>query len=139
MTHTEIIAVKLFGWEACETPPIETDPNVRWYQKMGSREHLEYVGYRSDDADICGTIYRTVGWPNFADERLKWYSIRQMEDALAKRWLLKQYMLTIDGEFTVKASDPMPGTCITWQSFAMLRATAAQRVEAAVKVLEGQG
>ena len=132
MTYTEIIAVKLFGWEACEAPPIETHRNVRWYQKMGSREHLEYVGYRSDDADICGTINRTVSWPNFADERLKWYWIRRMEDVLAERGLGKTYaqhlVSSLGGLPHDDAFDQVAVPC--------LRATAEQRVAACVKVLE---
>ena len=125
MTPTEIIATRLLGWVRVE--PTRDDPKV-YEHPTGS---TAYVG-----GELDGTGYGPVGgadWPDLTD----YNCIRRMEDALAERQMLKRYMMTLDGEFTVNASDPMPGTCITWQSFAMLRATADQRVEAAVKVLEG--
>ena len=129
MTYTEIIAVKLFGWESIEPKPEKIlGPPSRWYE----------LGNYSTAVDDNG---RAVGWtagnwPDFADGSLRWYWIRRMEDALAERKMLMAYMMALteayDADFS--GEGPLPGTLAMF-----LRATAEQPVEAAVKVLEGQG
>jgi hypothetical protein len=37
MTPTEIIAVKLFGWEPCGAP-LNANPDKKWYRKIDKRE-----------------------------------------------------------------------------------------------------
>lgn len=123
LTPAEIIAVKLFGWKF---EGAGFNFNGKVYSRNGQRANINPDGSRRFDP--------TRYWPEVTD----WNWIRRMEDELAAKGLLEAYMLRLDGEFTVKASEPLPGTCMTWQSFAMLRATVEQRIAAAVKVLEGQ-
>ena len=131
MTYTEIIAVKLFGWESmnCEWP------DEIWYCHPSGAEHRlgtpynEYIVVDGEEE-----------WPDFEDERLKWYWIRRMEDSLAERGLNRHYMVALWHLYAGHRNDPFPDLdnpecCLECG----LRATAEQRVEAAVKVLEGQG
>lgn len=123
MTSTELIATKLFGWERVK--PTREDPKV-YEHSTGS---TAYVGGDLDGAG-CGPI-GGEDWPDLTD----WNWIRRMEDVLAERQMLMAYMMALTEAYDTEFSGdgPLPGTLAMF-----LRATAAQRVAAAVKVLEGQ-
>ena len=128
MTYTEIIAVKLFGWERIEDKPEKIlGPPSRWYE-LGNYSTAVY-----DNGSAVG--WTAGNWPDFTDGSLRWYWIRRMEDALAERGLGKTYAQTLCGAYpellTPDEFDAIAAPC--------LRATADQRVAACVKVLEGQG
>ena len=120
MTPTEIIAVKLFGWKRVE--PERDDPKV-YEHPTGS---TAYVG-----GELDGTGYGPIGgadWLDLADLN----DIRRMEDELAERGLGKAYAKRL-----VAAFDLLPYEGAFGQvAVPCLRATAEQRVAAAVKVLE---
>ncbi|CAB4140648.1 hypothetical protein UFOVP398_61 [uncultured Caudovirales phage] len=122
MTPTELIAVKLFGWERVE--PERDDPTA-YEHPTGS---TAYVG-----GELDGTGYGPIGgadWPDLADLN----DIRRMEDALAERGLISLYVAAIE---IIVPITPDYDQNLCWREWRILRATAEQRVAAAVKVLEG--
>jgi hypothetical protein len=117
ITPEEAIAMKLLGW----TPIKDMTPYDKGLRGYSHAEH--------GNAFLTGTgcpMWRCGGYhsefPDFTDDRLKWYWIRRMEDALAERGLLWQYFNALNR--------------LCGESPRCLRATAEQRVEAALKALE---
>lgn len=73
-------------------------------------------------------------WPDFTDDRLKWYWVRKMEDEIAAKGLWVPYETelrrsTLDDAGYGGIESVAPSLSL------LLRATAAQRVAAALKVL----
>lgn len=136
LTDTELIAERLFGWELSEAPPVWGNKILRWYTKGSDASTRLWIGV--DDRGVVNG-----GEINFRDvwfDPDNWNDIRRMEDALAGKGLTEKYILVLDSWYTVAKSDVLPSGLIDWQTLAMLRATAPQRVAACVKVLrEVQG
>jgi hypothetical protein len=107
MTPAEIIAVRLLGWEPISVEDIGY-PHSKAYRSIDDRF------YRNENIDEI--------FPAFDDEVDKWYFIRRMEDALAERGLIWQYFNALNA--------------LCSESPRCLRATAEQRVQAAMRVLE---
>ena len=118
MTPAEIVAVKLLGWKPIATPDC-CDASQRWYQ-----QERHQIGVLSDGR--C-TVKTTV-WPDFTDERLAWYWIRRVEDALRAldKDLFDDYMLYVTRKCDYDRRD-------AWL------ATVPQRLEAAIRVIEEAG
>jgi hypothetical protein len=118
VTPAEIIAVKLFGWR-----------HDGYWPSVGKR-------YKHPNRPDCRVYEDGEGvgsdtWPDFSD----WNSIRRMEDALAERGLMEgspsepSYTRMLRRIVGPDQSDYCVG----------LRATAEQRVAAALKVIEEAG
>ena len=131
MTPAEIVAVKLFGWRATEAPSGLLKSN-RYYS------HPDLCGFVGVADSYTDTRWLREGeWPDFTDERLAWYWIRRVEDALAEKGLIDEYVLNLwrsrvhGDEWIAKSASP------DWVN--ILRATAPQRLEAAIRVVEEAG
>ena len=114
MTSTELIACTLFGWKAADSK--------EFVGPHGARVAVEHD--RAFDIKPCSTY----AWPDLAD----WNWIRRMEDSLSERGLWSQYCHELCNGRWVLITD-----AVTDVGELVGRATADQRVEAAVKVLEG--
>ncbi len=116
MTPTEQIAVFL-GWTRIE---------------YDNRAHL----WRSPDGKSFGLPPKVATlesiWPNFTDDRLKWYWIRRVEDALAEQGLLENYQWKLVGV----ADNELVGETVLRADLVMLRSTVEQRLQAALLALE---
>lgn len=133
LTDTEKIAVALFGWVA--------DKRTRGYKwTRYTRQSPIGVVICHDDGIWTGS----EDWPNITD----WNWIRKMEDAIAERDLNLlyaealydqtgnvAYATMLDGAHAKRMSSDALTRLIPFACG--IRATAAQRVAAAVKVLEG--
>jgi len=137
MTPTETIAVKLFGWEPYLPKPLEFDDDVRaLYRKEG-----ELVALFNLDPPCLRAVAidgsTAVDWPDLAD----WNWIRRMEDALADKGLLSQYInrLSWHPYSEDQDSERRSLTSVEESHWFYLRATASQRVAAALQVIEEAG
>lgn len=111
-TPAEVIAVKLLGWKATEAPSGLLKSN-RYYS------HPDLCGFVGVADSYTDTRWLREGeWPDFTDERLAWYWIRRVEDALDKKGLIARYLVHLCHHKFV------------------LRATVPQRLEAAIRVIE---
>lgn len=130
MTNTELIATKLFGWTPCE-PPDDCNSRLSWYSRPGfSRDDVDLAGV-SNGVRLGGTVDPDEGWPDFDDYIFKWYHVRRMEDALAEKRLLPEYKWAL-----VSLVQSLAESQLLPEPTIMLRATAEQRVAAAVRVLD---
>ncbi len=110
LTPAEIVAVKLLGWK----PYTDND------------EDYQHFRIFSDGKPWCSVC----DLPDFTDERLSWYWIRRVEDALRERKLLMEYYDALRlASFGFCDSD------VFWE----FRATVPQRLEAAIRVIEEAG
>jgi hypothetical protein len=110
LTPAEIVAVKLLGWE-----PYHSEDG-RAYKLDGYA--VIYVG--NDPEPYVGRTPKG-NWPDFTDDRLAWYWIRRVEDALDEKGLIARYLVHLCHHKFV------------------LRATVPQRLEAAIRVIEEAG
>ncbi len=128
MSPTEQIAVKLFGWKADKR-----SRGCTW---------TRFTCESPMDVAIIYDIGVNNGpdhWPDFTDDRLKWYWIRQVEDALIniKNGHYQTYYLHCLADIWDEESGTQPPT-FTWRhllSTVALRSTAEQRLAAALRVL----
>lgn len=118
MTNTEKIATKLFGFKR---EPSRDDIYGTCYIVDAPQKKFARVWIR--DGGVAGNV---EDWPDLADHN--W--IRRMEDALNEEQY-SQYCLLLHTQ--IPALDRRDKTIDAMKS------TPAQRVAAAVKVLEGQG
>jgi hypothetical protein len=115
MTPTEIIATKLFDFDAL---PCLTDAHENWYVHRPT-SNVASVDPNTGHLNVswCGC----EEWPDLAD----WNDIRRMEDALAEKGLRISYYCALHDE-----------DC-DWPE--ALTATAEQRVASALKAIEEAG
>jgi len=131
MNPAEIIATKLFGWQLGGSPGC--------YVKEASSVCLNNDGSVGEwFAPPSARKDQLHDWPNLAD----WNDIRRMEDALTEKGLLAKYHHSLwencapeDWQWVEYANPYAP--CLN--KYMPLRATAEQRVAAALKVIEGDG
>lgn len=129
MTHTEIIATKLFGWY----PQSQSNNFVGGKTKAYSNGFTNVWIGAADGKPHRSATSKADLWPDFTEPQLKYYWIAQMEQRIAERGLLLKYVHHLHNACI---DSPMK----EWESipvFIMLRATPEQRIEAAVNVLEG--
>jgi hypothetical protein len=116
-TKTEFLAQKLFGWELVETN--------EYYRRENAGDRHSYK-LMPDDMLLIGK----GKFPDFTD----WNWIRRMEDRMETDALYAKYR---DALLAVSAKDQAMWTYADW--YKILRATPAQRIAAAVRVLEEAG
>jgi len=127
MTPTETIAKKLWGWK-----PDKRARGCKWTRWTRDPHDVAII---YDD----GVNPDSDTWPDFADEIRQHYWIRRMEDRLAEMpdWTLYQETLKgiclDDAGYTDGIKDLADITRL------LLRASASQRLAAAVRVCEGAG
>lgn len=127
LTATEIIATRLLSWTYIR----EEDGSKLYTHPTGSSQ---YVG-----GDLDGTGAGQINgadWPDLEN----WNDIRRMEDALAERWLLGAYLskIYVDENAEWYANYGHSPTLL-FAAYYALRATPAQRVAAAIRVIEEEG
>lgn len=136
MTPEEIIATKLLGWEPYIPKPLEFDDDVRaLYHNDG-----ELVALFDLDPPCLRAVAidgsTAVGWPDLTN----WNDIRRMEDALFSQIRLGEEMYGLALTHAVKGIEDPEWPVLTkmhkvsWS--ACLHATPAQRVQAALRVIE---
>ena len=127
ITPTEFLAMKLWGWELSADQPDKLYREYRRDYRSISLPFIAYARFRyGSELELRSSNY----WPNFnPTSRECWYWIRQMEEKLAERGLMLDYVQAIHmaipaDERGDNRIDPM-------------LATPAQRIAAAVRVLGG--
>ena len=121
LSDTAFIAERLFGWNPINCPK-GFNSALKWYE---SAEEMYRVGVDAEGKAQS----KPNNWPNFSHEINKHYWVRRMEDALAEKGLGKVYAKTLVARFDF-IDDTFDAVVVP-----CLRATAAQRVAACVKVL----
>ncbi len=139
MTDTEKIAVGLFGWgDGRKVEPEWDGPNAKKVYEKNGQEVFAYT-----DGTCSGEFRPSSEWPDFTDDRLKWYWIRRVEDALAEKRLLTAYVTQLDAlaagtdEWRAqKETGAVSDSALQWREYHILRATVEQRLAAALRVIE---
>lgn len=127
ITNTEIVACKLFGWR------VGSLSEYSRLEQQGKRPRYKWKNV-NDDVLLLGE----TDWPNFTDERLAPYWRDRLEDALCSKAMWSAYekallRIVLDDAGYKGIEDTAPSL------YLMLRAKPAQRLEAAVRVLDEVG
>lgn len=133
-TDTEIIAMKLFGWEIYgPSKSINDEPSMDYRHK----ETGEYAYVLSVNGEYYGP--QALNWPNLQD----WNWIRRIEDKLAEtlrngaEWYGLVLTRVVKAEEDPERLEMTGGNKVSWNS--CLRATTVQRVSAALRVIQEAG
>lgn len=126
ITNVERVAVALFSWKKRE--PLEGWIG-RWYEHD---DGLIVVVAENGEASKGTGEY----WPDFTDEIRAPYWCDRMQRELAKRGLLGKYAMHLDA---LTVTPPDGDLLLTWRESVCLLSFPAQRLEAAVRVIEEEG
>jgi hypothetical protein len=124
LTPAEVLATKLFGWK-CDDSKNNLPERDREYSRISDAGYTQWACIKIERGE---EIFGERSWPDFTDERLAWYWIRRVEDALRAldKDLFDDYMICVTRKCDYDRRD-------AWL------ATVAQRLEAATRVIKEAG
>lgn len=126
LTDAELIA-KLLGW-------VPYNPSANYSHCRCYRKGRQWEGIRiADGSQYC----KNDNWPDLAN----WNDIRRMEEAIVEQKLFAEYLFALTSQPYTKEQEEerrsLSSVEESWWFFC--RATQAQRVAAAVKVIQEAG